>query len=145
MERSIIAFISLGFGCGGPEYGDYGTFTVNVTEEENKAINEIANMSCKDYKRVALKEKYPELDEKIVKAAKGLVRDVLINSAELEGPLSDKDREAMSKLTYHEQANYLAKHFKDLEPDDEQLGFAEVCYYLSDDEIPNDIPIRYNE
>ena len=107
MEKSIIAFISLGFGCGGPEEGEYGEFTVDLSDDEIKAIDEVVKTKTTVYKRNLLKKRYPELDKKIVDAARGLVRDVLVNYPELDEDLTDADLEAMSSMTYHERADYL--------------------------------------
>ncbi len=145
METSFIAFISLGFESSGREIGDYGKIIVNLTDEEKKAIAEIVKVSTKGYKRDALKENYPAIDKKIVDAANNLVRDVIINNAELFEPLSDEVQKTLSAMTYHEQADFLATHIEGLEPDAEQLKLAKVCYYLCDDEIPRDFATRYQE
>ena len=79
MEKTLIAFISLGFGCGGPQMGDYGKFTVDLTEDELGKIDEIVKEKTTGYKRFTLAERYPELHHKIVEAAQGLARDVVVH------------------------------------------------------------------
>lgn len=76
MKKTITAFISLGFCCCGPEMGEYGTFDVELSEEEAVQIDEVVKAGSKGYLRYVLQERYPELDEKIVDAAKTLVRNV---------------------------------------------------------------------
>ena len=141
MQQTLNAFISLGFSCGGPEMGDYGKFTVDLSDDEIKAIEEIIKEDTKGYKRYLLKERHPELHEKIVAAAQGLVRDVLVHDAVafLEEPISEDDEKKLESMSYHEQTNYLAANY-DLEPD--TLEFADVCYYLTDEELPRDYETR---
>lgn len=144
MDRTFTAFISLGFACGGPEMGDYGEFNVDLSEDEIKKIDNLVKEETngKRYKRYVLKERFPELHEKIVAAAQGLVRDVLVHDARtfMEDPIPEEVDEKLEKLSYHEQADYLASHY-DLEPED--LDGAEVCYYLSNDELPRDYQWRH--
>ena len=142
METSFTAFISLGFACGGPEMGDYGEFSVDLTEEELEKINEIVKEDTKGYKRFIVEKRYPELHEKLVSAAQGLVRDVLVHDAVtfMEEPISDEDDAKLETMTYHEQADYLAENYG-LEPD--SLDGAAVCYYLCKDELPFDYESRH--
>ena len=138
MEKTFIAFISLGFACGGPEMGDYGEFTVELSEDELLKIDEIIKEDTRGhYKRTVLEERYPDIHDKIVEAAQDLARDVIVHDAVavVGVSLSAKDNKRLKAMNYHEQANYLAAQY-DLEP--ETLDGAEVCYYLSDGELPRD-------
>ena len=138
MKKTFIAFISLGFACGGPEMGDYGEFTVELSEDELMKIDEIIKEdTIGHYKRTVLEERYPDIHNKIVEAAQDLARDVIVHDAvaAVGVSLSAKDYKRLKAMDYHEQANYLAAHY-DLEP--ETLDGAEVCYYLSDSELPRD-------
>ena len=139
MEKTLIAFINLGFSCG-PQMGDYGKFTVDLTEDELNKIDEIVKEKTTGYKRYTLAERYPELHNKIVAAAQGLARDVVVHDGVtyLDEPLSEEEDEKIEKMSYREQTDYLASHY-DLEPD--TLEFAEVCYYLTETEIPSDLEI----
>lgn len=141
MEITFIAFISLGFACGGPEMGDYGQFTVTLSKDELEKIEGIIKENTRGYKRHILEERFPDLHKKIVAAAQGLVRDVLVHDARayMENPIPEEVDEMLEGLSYHEQANYLAAHY-DLKP--ETLDGAEVCYYLSDGELPRDFKRR---
>ena len=141
MKQNFTAFISLGFACGGPEMGDYGEFSVDLSDDEIKAIEEIVKEDTKGYKRFLLKERYPNLHEKIVAAAQGLVRDVIVHDAVsfLEEPLSKEDEKKLEAMSYHEQTDFLAANY-DLEPD--TLELADVCYYLTSEELPRDYETR---
>ncbi len=145
MERIFTAFISLGIPCNGPEAGDYGLFTVDLEEDEIKTLDGIVQERPNGYMRNIVKEKYPHLHGKIVSAAQGLVRDVIINNTELFEPLSESVLTMLDSKSYHEKAEYLSNHIDGIEPDIEQLENAEVCYYLCDDEIPHDFATRYRE
>ena len=136
MEKTFIAFISLGFACG-PEMGDYGQFTVDLTEEEIRILDDIIKEDTKGYKRHVVEERYPELNSKIIEAAQGLVRDVIIHDgvAFLENPVSEEDDEKLEEMNYHDQAEFLASHYG-LEP--ENLDGATVCYYLCREEFSDD-------
>lgn len=141
MKQRFIAFISLGFSCGGPEMGDYGDFYVNLSDDEIEAIEEIVKEETKGYKRFLLKERYPDLHEKIVASAQGLVRDVIVHDAVsfLEDPISEEDAKKLEAMGYHEQTDFLAANY-DLEPD--TLELADVCYYLTSEELPRDYDTR---
>ena len=141
MKKQLTAFISLGFCCGGPEMGDYGEFTVELSDEENAIIEGIIKEETQGYKRETLEERYPELHSKIVSAGEGLARDVVIHDGVswLEEPISDEDEIKMSSMSYHEQAEFLAQNYG-LEP--ESLEGAEVCYYLCKEELPEDFDSR---
>ncbi len=137
MIKTFTAFISLGFACGGPEMGDYGEFTVDLSEDDVKKIDEIVRETTKGYKRFLLEERYPELHARIVAAAQGLVRDVIVHDgvAYLEEPITEEDETKLESMTYHEQTDYLTAKYN-LEPD--TLELADVCYYLSKEELPRD-------
>lgn len=137
MKKTFTAFISLGFACGGPEMGDYGEFTMDLSEDDIKKIDEVVNETTKGYKRYLLEERYPELHERIVAAAQGLVRDVIVHDgvSYLEEPITEEDEAKLESMNYHEQSDYLAANYE-LEPD--TLEFANVCYYLCKEEIPRD-------
>jgi len=139
MERSFIAFISLGFACGGPEMGDYGEFTVNLTEDEIKILDEITKEKTTGYKRKVVAEKYPELHKKIIDAAQGLARDVVVHDGmQFIENFTEEDEETFDALDYHGQADFIAKKF-DLEP---EYIDADICYYLCREEIPSDFESR---
>ena len=137
MKKTFTAFISLGFACGGPEMGDYGEFTVELSEDDLKKIDEVVKEPTKGYKRFLLEERYPDLHERIVAAAQGLVRDVIVHDgvSYLEEPLSEEEEKKLESMSYREQTDYLAANY-DLEPD--TLELADVCYYLSKEELPRD-------
>lgn len=137
MEKTFTAFISLGFACGGPEMGDYGEFTIDLSEDDLKKIDEVVKEPTKGYKRFILEERYPDLHERIVAAAQGLVRDVIVHDgvSYLEEPLSEEEEKKLESMSYREQTDYLAANY-DLEPD--TLELADVCYYLSKEELPRD-------
>ena len=76
MTKEFIAYVSLGFGCG-PEMGEYGKFSVDLTTEECDALDRIAtDDNIKGWKRNAVSELYPALDEKIRQAGQNLVEQV---------------------------------------------------------------------
>ena len=140
MERTFDAFISLGFPCGGPEAGDFGTFTVELDEEEMSLIDEVIQEKTIGYKRFTLAERFPNLHNKIVDAASELVRDIIILSAPPEAfPQEDYEEieEELSEIeNVHDKAEYLVSRIPELEP--ESLDGAEVCYYLCKEETPFD-------
>lgn len=68
MTKSIIAFFSLGMTCG-PEVGRYGRFDVELTLDEDARIEEVIRDHKPGYIRSTLKERYPELHQKIVDAS----------------------------------------------------------------------------
>ena len=140
MEKTITAFISLGFACGGPEMGDYGTFTVDLTEAEIKLLDEIVKEETKGYKRHVVEERYPDLHKKIVDAAKDLVRDVIVHDGmQFIEDFTEEDETIYDSLDYHSQAEFLVKKFN-LEP---EILDADVCYYLCRDELPRDFRNRW--
>ena len=116
--------------------GDYGEFTVNLSDEEIGIIDSIINEETKGYKRNTLKERYPDLHQKIVDSASGLARDVLVHEGVtfLDKPLPNRVIGLLKKMSYHEQADYLASKY-DLEP---ECIDADVCYYLCKEELPED-------
>lgn len=85
MVKDVVAFVSLGYSCG-PEMGDFGKFTVDLTKEELDAVYSVVkDASTKGYKRNVLAERFPEIDNKIRIAGRELVErislmDVIINS-----------------------------------------------------------------
>ena len=107
MEKTLIAFISLGFACGGPQMGDYGKFTVDFTDEELKQIDEILQEKTTGYKRHILAERYPDLHAKIISAAQSLARDVIVHDAVtfLDEPLTEAEDEKLEK-----SRNFLLSH-----------------------------------
>lgn len=123
--------------------GDYGKFTVSLSEEENHIIDQIIKEDTKGYKRHVLEERYPELNEKIINAAMELARDVIVHDAVayMEKPIPGRVIGILKKLNYHEQADYLAAKY-DLEP--ESIN-ADICYYLCPEEIPGDYKTRAKE
>lgn len=79
MKRELNAFVSFGLRCNGPEAGDYGRFTVNLTDEEWAKVDSIiANPSGKRYLRFDVESKYPDIDEKIREAGDMLVRKISV-------------------------------------------------------------------
>ena len=121
--------------------GDYGEFTVDLSEEELKMIDEIIKEETKGYKRFLMEERHPELHSKIISSAQGLVRDVLVHDAStfMEDPVSEEDLVKLETMNYHEQADFLAERY-DLEP--ESLDGVSVCYYLCNEELPSDYGMR---
>lgn len=117
--------------------GDYGEFTIDLSEDDLKKIDEVVKEPTKGYKRFILEERYPDLHERIVAAAQGLVRDVIVHDgvSYLEEPLSEEEEKKLESMSYREQTDYLAANY-DLEPD--TLELADVCYYLSKEELPRD-------
>ena len=155
MKKDLIVFISLGSRCGGPEAGGFGKVTVDFTEEEEKAIDEVVREETKGYKRKLLEERYPEIHQKIVESSRTLARDVVINDGlnypEEYAVLSEDEAQDILKLNFHDTAEYLISHHKEtfdpayLEPDIDILETVDVCYYLYDKEIPSDFKNRYKE
>ena len=137
MEKSFIAFISLGFACGGPEMGDYGSFTVDLNEDEINKIDEIIKEETKGYKRFVVEERYPELHEKIVSAASELAHDVLVHFSLsfMEEPLSEDDEKAFEAKSYHDQAVFIEDRYGPVTEAPDDLS---VCYYLCQEELPKD-------
>lgn len=155
MEKTFTAFISLGLGCG-PEMGDYGEFTVDLTQDEVKQVNEVVNIETKGYKRKELEKRYPELHAKIERAASSLARDVIVHNAfqfidlgdfiECDDDDEEKYEAAVNAeiakidaMEYHDAADYMATKY-DLEPDD--IEGAAICYYLTKEELPSDYEPR---
>lgn len=136
MKKTIVAFIKLGCECSGREVGEYGQFEVELSAEEQAQIDEVVNSGAKGYLRNTLKERYPELDRKIVDAAHDLVFDIWVEDGvcelksigELESPVSIED---------HEDAVEVAKQY-DFAITEDVIAEADVCYYLTKEEIPDD-------
>lgn len=139
MKLNLIAFISLGFACGGPEMGSYGEFTVDLTDDEKAKIDEVvANDKGHSYHRVALKSLYPEIDAKIVEAASALRLKVIANDAlsmaEKKPRCFNIDKIIAKSASIDEAIDTIGKKLGC----DLGLDLANVCYYLSENEIPAD-------
>lgn len=174
MKRELIAFVSLGFACGGPEQGEYGKFEVELTDEEWDVVDKVANDdNIKGWKRNYLEEHYPEIDEKIWEAGRDLVERVTLRSFIITGrEYIDKLDVIMSDIEQclfawpstidSETMPFLFKKWENWEenwilskPSAERFDLikkrgylddfvdldevcGELCYYLSEKELPSD-------
>lgn len=143
MTREIIAFISLGFGCG-PEMGSYGKFSVELTEDEQKQIEEAVASEGVGYKRNYLEENYPELHSKIIAAGFQLAKEVgTMEAIGCSDVLTDEDLEAIEGMTRPEAVEYVLSKDSGLKVDEDALREdlpLMVKYYLTESEIPGDFP-----
>ena len=141
MKKSFTAFISLGFPCNGPEAGEYGFFTVDLNDDEINKLDEIIKEETKGYKRFVVEARYPDLHNKIVSAATELVHDVLVHySLEfLDEPISEEDENVLDAMSYHDQAAFIEDKYGAVTDTPDDLS---VCYYLCDEELPNDFTTR---
>lgn len=144
MTKSIIAFFSLGMTCG-PEVGRYARFDVELTPEENAHIEEVIRDHKPGYIRTTLKERYPELHQKIVDASADVKRDITIYCLYETGAffsvVDEEDEDEFWDAPFSTQIDTICK-LNGFTREDIDIDDVITCYYLTEQELPGDFKGR---
>lgn len=140
MTKSIIAFFSFGFSCG-PEMGSYGRFNLELTQEECFQIEDAIQNHQPGYIRETIKNKYPELHEKIVKASENVKRDITIltlyDMGAFENEVDEEHEDEFWDLPFNTRVNTICE-LNNINKEDIEIDDIITCYYLTEKEIPED-------
>ena len=144
MTRSIIAFFSLGMTCG-PEVGRYGRFDVELTPEEDARIEEVIRDHKPGYIRTTLKERYPELHQKIVDASAAIKRDITIYCLYETGAffsvVDDENESEFWDAPFSVQIDTICES-NGFTREEIDIDDVATCYYLTEQELPGDFEGR---
>lgn len=140
MTKSIIAFFSLGMTCG-PEVGRYARFDVELTPEEDARIEEVIHDHKPGYIRSTLKERYPELHQKIVDASASVKRDITIYCLYETGAffhiVDEEDEDEFWDAPFETQIDTICK-LNGFTREDIDIEDVITCYFLTEQELPGD-------